>query len=298
MKKYLSLVLIFIVSLLALGCGEQTFDDIIYTDITGLQEVATVAETYNVSKTNTMELNVVYNTTLTLTIDNVTYTREIKTTIGELARKGIFQTEIVCKKGDEIERTICQTCYDGDIYTMFKYEDGNVQKSHDTYSTVTYSNANMIKMLLPTLDESMIENYYYKTFEDISYYKHSLIWKPVNDNFKQLEGEASIIQEIDKSLYFNSSTVAGSKVFNPFGYAAVDFCKTTNYVKDYYIEYGINQRNYISMFRKEFTLITDTNPYYAKFKATSFLTTYGLDVKDIQLPADLESYFPPVDPGV
>ena len=139
MKKYLSLVLIFIVSLLALGCGEQTFDDIIYTDITGLQEVATVAETYNVSKTNTMELNVVYNTTLTLTIDNVTYTREIKTTIGELARKGIFQTEIVCKKGDEIERTICQTCYDGDIYTMFKYEDGNVQKSHDTYSPVTNS---------------------------------------------------------------------------------------------------------------------------------------------------------------
>ena len=300
MKKYITALLVFIICFFTLGCGELTFDDIIYTEATETVTFETLKEDFDIATNDTTQLNTKYETTLEIKINDNTYTREVITVVGDYQRQTILQIEIACKKNNALEKTIYQTYYEGEYYCLVKYEgEGKEdQKSYATFNKDKYSKQTMIGAMLPQLKEETIEAWYQKTFEDVSYTKCAMYWNKINPEFKEVESEEELIAAFDNSLSLISIASNGDVVYNPFGFAGLDYHMPNTYITNYYVEYGIKSGafKYISMFRKEYQMMNTENKIYGSVKSTTLLTAYGTEVKDIKLPEDHETYKPQEPP--
>ena len=299
MKKYITALLVFIICFFTLGCGELTFDDIIYTEATETVAFETLKEDFDIATNDTTQLNTKYET-LEIKINDNTYTREVITVVGDYQRQTILQIEIACKKNNALEKTIYQTYYEGEYYCLVKYEgEGKEdQKSYATFNKDKYSKQTMIGAMLPQLKEETIEAWYQKTFEDVSYTKCAMYWNKINPEFKEVESEEELIAAFDNSLSLISIASNGDIVYNPFGFAGLDYHMPNTYITNYYVEYGIKSGafKYISMFRKEYQMMNTENKIYGSVKSTTLLTAYGTEVKDIKLPEDHETYKPQEPP--
>lgn len=300
MKKYIIAFLVFIICFFTLGCGELTFDDIIYTKATETVAFESLKEAYDIATNDTTQLNVKYETTFEIKINDSTYTREIVTVVGDLDRgEPILQIEIACKKNNVLEKTIYQTCYKGEIFNLVKYE-AEGKESEKSYATYTkeLQKQSLIASLIPTLEEEKIEAWYQKTFEEVSYTKYAMYWNKINPEFNEVDSEEELIAIFDQNLTYVSIDSTGNINYNVFGFEGMDYHMPDTYITNYYVEYGIKSGafKYVSMFRKEYQMMNKENKIYGSIKSTTLLTAYGTEVKDIKLPDDVESYRPQLPP--
>lgn len=306
MKKYITALLVFIICFFTLGCGELTFDDIIYTDATETVAFETLQEDYAVANNDTTQLNVKYETKLEIKINDNNYTRDIITIVGDYEKRNIMQIEIACKKNNTLEKTIYQTCYNGEIYTLVKYEGENSDGSNNiknylNYNTDVWTKQAMLSAILPTLNEESIEYWYQKTFEDVSYTKYAMYWNKINPEFSEVKTEEELIATFDENLLLATMNSAGEIDYSVFGFGGLDFNLPDTYITNYYVEYGIKSGafKYVSMFRKEYKMMNKENNIYGSVKSTTLLTAYGQEVNSlISFPADSESYKPIPEPPV
>ena len=292
MKKVLSLFLILIVGVFAFGCGEQTFDDIPYSALSETETIESITEKYEDLRAITSELNVKYTTSMEIVIGTNTYNRDIITTVGKLNYKEIVQIVVECKTNGVHTKTLEQTCYDGNLYTKTSIvSTGEHIKVLGTYDTNTYRNAKFIELLLPELLTETLEETATKVFEETKYYKTEIQATHINQNiFSEVADEEALINAIDNGLVLTYKTLLGQKVYNKFGTNALSYKLSTNYILDYYVEYGYNTKNYVTMYRTEYVMQNDQGKHCGKVKSTTLLSAFGQDVKDIALPADIADY--------
>jgi len=298
LKKYIIAFLVFAICFFTLGCGELTFDDVIYTDITETVELETLTEAYDTAMYDTVQLNVRYETVLEVKIGENTYTREITTSIGEYDRYTIFQVEIKCK---EENKTIYQTCYKGEIFTLIETEGGEAVKSYATYDTNIYTKEAFVEAILPKYNPEYVEGWYQKTFEGATFTKYAVIWNKINPEFTEVADEAALIEMFDKNLMLCPTESSLGVTYNNFGYDGLNYTLPETYITNYYVEYAIKPSSgqYFTMFRKEYQLLNQEDETYGSVKSTTLLTTYGQEVKDIVPPEDMDSYkTPPVETPV